>query len=106
MEFALGTSWQTVFMITMLLAGSGWPKPENKIIIHLDEVGEDQAPGREILGNMQNQQVSFGGDLGRYSMFVTGRQKVFAHSSGLKDFYDLKHVAFFHFVRVILIFGF
>ena len=38
-----------------------------------------------------------------YSMFVTGRQQVFAHSSGLKDFYDLKHVAFFHFVRVILI---
>ena len=30
-----------------------------------------------------------------YSMFFTGRQKVFAHSSGLKDFYDLKHVAFF-----------
>ena len=41
-----------------------------------------------------------------YSMFVTGRQQIFAHSSGLKDFYDLKHVAFFHFVRVILIFGF
>jgi len=38
--------------------------------------------------------------------FFTGRQKVFAHSSGLKDFYDLKHVAFFHFVRVILLFGF
>ena len=39
-------------------------------------------------------------------MFVTGRQKVFAHSSGLKDFYVLKHVASFHFVRVILLFGF
>jgi len=38
-------------------------------------------------------------------VFFTGRQKVFAHSSGLKDFYDLKHVAFFHFVRVILLFG-
>ena len=40
-----------------------------------------------------------------YSMFVTGRQKVYAYSSGLKDFYDLKHVAFFHFVWVISIFG-
>ena len=38
--------------------------------------------------------------------FFTGRQQVLAHSSGLKDFYDLKHVAFFHFVRVILMFGF
>ena len=47
-------------------------------------------------------------------MFFIGRQKVFAHSSGLKDFYDvkhvvffhLKHVAFFHFVWVILKLGF
>ena len=41
-----------------------------------------------------------------YSVFLNGRQKVFAYSSGLKDFYDLKHVAFFHLVWVILIFGF
>ena len=41
-----------------------------------------------------------------YSMFVTGHQTVFAHSLGLKDFHDLKHVAFLHFVRVIWIFGF
>ena len=43
---------------------------------------------------------------GRYSMFFSGRQKVFAYSFGLKHFYDLKHMAFFHFVQVILIFGF
>ena len=39
-------------------------------------------------------------------MFFNGRQKVFAYSSGLKDFYDLKLVAFLHFDRFILIFGF
>ena len=40
------------------------------------------------------------------SVFSIERQKVFAYSLGLKDLYELKYVSFFHFVWVILIFGF
>ena len=41
-----------------------------------------------------------------YSEFFNGHQKVVVYSSGLKGFYALKHVEFFHFVWVILIFDF
>ena len=55
MEFTPATSWQRILLITMLLAGSGWPQPEHKIIIHL---GEDEAPaiGGATIGNVQNRQ--------------------------------------------------
>ena len=49
----LGTSWIRNFLIPILLAGLGLPKPENRIIIHLDEGGGDQAPpavGQAMIG--------------------------------------------------------
>ena len=44
MKFTLGTLLTVGFLITVLSVWSGSPKPERKIIIHLDE-DFDQQPG-------------------------------------------------------------
>ena len=56
MKFNLATSWQITYFISILLAGSGWPKPEHKIIVHLDEASENEVPtiGKAMIGNGQN----------------------------------------------------